>query len=434
MARHIDVANLLRRLARKPSGQVFVLVSIALVVLIGMAALAVDVGNLWTTRRLMQSAADAGAVAGADEVALGGSSSAITAAAQDASSRNGFANGGTRPGASNTITVAVHNPPTSGTFAANSNAVEVDVSETQPTYFMKVLGWSAVPVSTTAVAVTLGSGSCVYSLDPTVSGAITVGGTAAVSSACGFYVDSNSSSALSVSGGGTVTAPLVGVVGGTNVNGGGSTPPSTGISPFGDPLAYIAAPSYTHGSGCGSGYHNTSLNGSVSPGTFCGGISVSNGSSVTFGSGLYIIDGGGIKITGGTVSGSAVTFYLTGNNGNGSSAHDYSGVTINGNATVNLSSPCSSSGGSIAGMLFFQDRSMTATSNDASTINGSSGSTFSGAIYFPTTALSYAGTTGANMFTLLVADTLTFTGNSTVGNDYSCLSNGPLIKDAALVQ
>jgi Flp pilus assembly protein TadG len=432
MARHFDVANLLRRPARRPSGQVFLLVSIALVVLVGMAALAVDVGNLWTTRRLMQSAADAGAVAGADEIAIGGSSTAITAAARDASSHNGFAHGGTRVGTSNTITVAVHNPPTSGPFAANSNAVQVDVSQTQPTYFMKVLGWSSVPVSTTAVAVTLGSGSCVYSLDPTQPGALTVGGTASVSSACGFYVDSNSSSALTVGGGGAITSPLVGVVGGTNVNGGGSTPPSTGIAPFGDPLAYVAAPSYTHGSGCGS-YHNTPLNGSISPGTFCGGISVSNGNTVTFNPGLYIIDGGGIKITGGTVSGSGVTFYLTGNTGSGSSPATYSGVTING-GTVNLTSPCSSSGGSIEGMLFFQDRAMSPTSSNASTINGNAGSTFSGAIYFPTTSLSYAGTTGANMFTLLVSDMLTFTGNSNVGNNYSCLSNGSLIKDAALVQ
>lgn len=75
MIRRIDVEVLLRRLAQGPSGQTFVLVSIALVVLIGVAALAVDVGDLWTTRRLMQSAADAGAVAGADEIPLGGSSS-----------------------------------------------------------------------------------------------------------------------------------------------------------------------------------------------------------------------------------------------------------------------------------------------------------------------------------------------------------------------
>ncbi len=124
MIRRIGVAVLLRRLAQGPSGQTFVLVSIALVVLIGVAALAVDVGDLWTTRRLMQSAADAGAVAGADEITLGGSSSAITAAAKDATSHNGFTDGAARPGTSNTVTVAVHNPPTSGPFAANVNAVE----------------------------------------------------------------------------------------------------------------------------------------------------------------------------------------------------------------------------------------------------------------------------------------------------------------------
>jgi len=82
-------------------------------------------------------------------------------------------------------------------------------------------------------------------------------------------------------------------------------------------------------------------------------------------------------------------------------------------------------------MLFFQDRSE--TSGTGSSTNGSSSSSFSGGIYFPTTALSYNGSSGANNFTLIVADTLTFTGNTNVGNNYSCLS-GPLIKDAALVQ
>jgi Flp pilus assembly protein TadG len=432
MAKHIGVADLLRRLARKPPGQTFLLVSIALVVVIGMASLAVDVGNLWTTRRLMQSAADAGAVAGADEITIGGSSTAITTAAKDAASHNGFADGGTRPGASSTITVAVHNPPTSGAFAANSNAVEVDVSENQPTYFMKVLGFRSVPVSTTAVAVTLGSGSCIYSLDPSAPGAITVGGTASVSSSCGLYDNSTSSSALTVSGGGTITAPLVGVVGGTSVNGGGSTPPTTGIAQFGDPLAYIAAPSIG-GNPCPGGFHTQNISGPISPQTFCGGIHINGGNTVTFSSGLYIMDGGGITIDGGaTVSGSGVTFYLTGANGNGNSAANYSGVTINSTATVNLSSPCSSSGGSIAGMLFFQDRSI--SNGNGSSINGSASSTFSGAIYFPTTPLSYAGSTGANMFTLLVSDTMSFLGNSTVGNNFSCLTNGSLIKDAALVQ
>ncbi len=437
MIRRIDVAVLLRRLAQGPSGQTFVLVSIALVVLIGVAALAVDVGDLWTTRRLMQSAADAGAVAGADEITLGGSSSAITAAAKDATSHNGFTDGAARPGTSNTVTVAVHNPPTSGPFAANVNAVEVDVSQTQSTYFMRVLGFRTVPVSTAAVAVTLGSGSCVYGLDRSASPAVNVGGSASLNSACGLYVNSDSSGALTVSGGGTITATLVGVVGGTNINGGGSTPPATGIAHFGDPLAYIAAPSSASSSAlaaaCPNGsFHTQSLSGTVSPGIFCGGIKVNAGATVNLQPGLYIIDGGGLTVVGGgTVTGTGVTFYFTGVNDNNGNAKSYAGVNIASNSTVTLTSPCDSSAGGIAGMLFFQDRSE--TSGTGSSINGSSSSSFSGGIYFPTTALSYNGSSGANNFTLIVADTLTFTGNTNVGNNYSCLS-GPLIKDAALVQ
>ncbi len=432
MNRRISVAVLLRRFARRPSGQTFVLVSIALVVLLGMAALAVDIGDLWTTRRLMQSAADAGAVAGADEVALGASSSGITAAAKDAAAHNGFTDGSSRAGGAGNVTVAVYNPPISGPFAANSNAVEVDVSQTQNTYFMKVLGWQSVPVSTAAIAVTIGSGSCIYSLDPSDSGATTVDGTASLNSACGLYDNSDNSSALTVSGGGTITAPLVGVVGGTNINGGGSTPPTTGIAQFGDPLAYISAPNIGSDP-CPSGYKTQRLSGPVNPGTFCGGINVNSGATLTFNPGLYIIDGGGLTINGGaTVSGNGVTFYFTGANKADSNPGSYSGVSIASNATVNLSSPCDSSAGGIPGMLFFQDRSE--TNGSGSVINGSSTSSFSGAIYFSTTSLSYSGSTGTNMFTLLVADTLTFTGNSTVGNNYSCLASGSLIKDAALVQ
>jgi hypothetical protein len=327
--------------------------------------------------------------------------------------------------------VAVHNPPTSGPYAANSGAVEVDVSQTQPTYFMKVLGMQTVPVSTTAVAVTLSSGSCVYSLDKLASGATTVGGTATVNSACGLYDNSTSGSALTVSGGGTITAPLVGVVGGTSINGGGSTPPSTGIVQFGDPLAYIAAPSFSPSS-CTS-FKTQNLSGPYSPQTFCGGIHVNGGNSVTFSPGLYVIDGGGITIDGNaTVSGSGVTFYLTGNNGNGNNAANYSGVTINSTSVVNLSSPCDGAASGIKGMLFFQDRDI--TNGAPSSINGAAGSTFNGGIYFKTTPLSYAGSSAVNGFTLIVADTLTFTGNSSVGNDVTTCLAKSLIQDAALVQ
>jgi Flp pilus assembly protein TadG len=429
MNRRINVAGMKRRVASKSRGQVFVLVSLALTLLFGFSALAVDIGNLWTTRRLMQNAADAAAMAGADEVARNANSATITAAARAAAAQNGFTSGASNTHSSQQVTVAVYNPPVSGPFATNVNAVQVTVSQVQPTFFMRVLGKATVPVTTNAVGLTVSGGSCIYALNPDDSGAVTVGGTGNLNSSCGLYDNSTSGSALTVSGGGVIQAPLVGVVGGTNINGGGSTPPSTGIAAFGDPLAWEPQPAPQT---CTS-YHmlNISTNTTLNPGLYCGGIKVTGG-AVTFNPGLYYINGGGLVLNGGTVNGSSTTFFLTGQNTSNGSPNAYGGVTVNGTATVHLSAPCSASGGSIEGMLFFQDRAM--TNGTGSIINGGSNSSFTGALYFPTTNLSYSGTSGANQYTLLVSDMLTINGTTNIGNNYSCLSNGSLIKNAALAQ
>lgn len=434
MSRRVDVAVARRSLASRPRGQTLVLASVALVALFGMAALAVDVGNLWTTRRKMQSAADAAAMAGVDAITVGQSGSAVVAAAQYGAQQNGFQDGSTSTTSSSTVSVAVHNPPTSGMYQGLSTAVQVVVAQTQPTYFMRVLGLYQIPIAATATALAVGSGSCVFSLDPSASGAVTVNGSTTLSSSCGIYDNSNNSSAMTVGGGGVVNSTFVGVVGGTNVNGGGTMPVAQGIPAFGDPLAWVPQPSFDS-TQCPTGsFHTTNLSGSVSaPQIYCGGIHVAGGSTVNFSPGLYIIDGGGIQIDGGaTVTGSGVTFFLTGQNTSNGSPNAYGGVNIASNATVNLSAPCTSSGGSLEGMLFFQDRSI--NNGVGSTINGGSSSTFSGALYFPTTSLNYSGSTGANMFTLLVSDTLTVSGAANIGNNESCLGDGPMIRDATLVE
>jgi Flp pilus assembly protein TadG len=53
---------------KQESGQVLIQVAVMLVVLLGFVALAVDVGNVYSERRRMQNAADAGALAGAREL------------------------------------------------------------------------------------------------------------------------------------------------------------------------------------------------------------------------------------------------------------------------------------------------------------------------------------------------------------------------------
>jgi hypothetical protein len=208
-----------------------------------------------------------------------------------------------------------------------------------------------------------------------------------------------------------------------------SPTPKTGVIAASDPLAYVQEPTV------GSCAHtNFSLNGNTgssgSPyqlyaGTYCGGISVNGNSVLNFNAGTYVLAGGGMLINGNsTMTGTGVTFYnTTGTSG-------YGAITLNGNSQANFSAPTS---GPLAGILFFQDRSIPST-GAASTINGNSSSTFDGAIYFATTAVNFNGNSSANGYSIVVANQLILNGNSNLGNNYSSLTGGSPIKGAILAE
>lgn len=127
---------------RGESGQTLVLVAVLLVVLLGFAALAIDIGSLYGERRRMQNAADGAALAGVEELCVwrGGTQesaeSAAIAMAQDYASRNG---------ADWAIPV-----PT-----VNSNidvTLKVTAGRTSNTLFAAVLGPTTAEVAATASA------------------------------------------------------------------------------------------------------------------------------------------------------------------------------------------------------------------------------------------------------------------------------------------
>ena len=105
----------------------------------------------------------------------------------------------------------------------------------------------------------------------------------------------------------------------------------------------------------------------------------------------------------------------------------YAGVSIANGVTATFSAPTS---GSLAGILFFQDRSV-AKGSAASTFAGGTSLNLAGALYFPTTQLNYSNGASA-AYTILVADTLVFTGGATMNNNYASLSNGSPIRMARL--
>jgi hypothetical protein len=324
--------------------------------------------------------------------------------------------------------VTINNPPASGPNTSSAGDVEAIVSKPEPTYFLRVLGLSSITVSARAVASNGNGPNCIYAMDPTASGAMSASGSASIQSSCGLMIDSSSTSALTTGTGSSISAPTIGVVGG--YTGVGYTPtPKTGVIAATDPLANVQAPavgacgynslSFTGTTGSSSAYYQ------LYPGVYCGGITLHGTTYLHFNPGTYVLAGGGLSVNGNAnMNGTGVTFYNTTGPGG------YGAIAMSGNATANFNAPTS---GPLAGILFFQDRAIP-SSDAGSTVSGNSSSTFDGAIYFPTTTLTYNGNSSSSGYTIVVADKISVSGNSTLGTNYSSVTGGSPIKSTVLVE
>jgi Flp pilus assembly protein TadG len=268
------------------SGQALIISALCMTCLFGFIALAVDAGIMLREKRLLQIAADSAAIAGALE--LNYYPAGVTAAAKAASATNGFTDG------VNGATVTVHTPPTYGPHQV-AGYVEVIVSQSQPTFFMKFFGLTSMTPTVRAVAQNGGSSyGCVYILAPTGSATMELQGSFNVSTPnCGVIVDSSDPDALDFTGGGgTLTAGSVGVVGGCGGHCDDSSPaPVTGIVPQSDPLASMAAPDPTKltcSAAPGNKLTGTLANPTGGIACYSGNVTLSN---VTLGAGTYVFTG-----------------------------------------------------------------------------------------------------------------------------------------------
>jgi Flp pilus assembly protein TadG len=121
---------------RNERGQAFVLTVASLVVLLGMAALGIDVGSWYQAQRHDQAVADAAALAGSQ--ALPDDPSQAMSLALDYANRNGV------PISASDITISSKN-------GAN-DTIKVAFSKPESTTFAKVFGISSVQVGARAVA------------------------------------------------------------------------------------------------------------------------------------------------------------------------------------------------------------------------------------------------------------------------------------------
>ena len=451
----------------RESGQVIVGVAVAMVVLLGFAGLAIDMGTLRYQRRLQQTAADAAAIAGAQNLDF---KSGWVAGAQYAASQNGFTDGGTGvisdcdgTATAGTTCIEVVYPPANRTFNGNTIAggphagsnqyVEVLVAKVQPTYFMNVFGVRSKPVVTRAVATNIVGGTnvgCMWTLGPPISAIIgldATGNAKIVAPNCGINDNGNldttgnsytiDAGTVSVSGaclGGHCGSPNVKCEAYTN-----QTCPALGGSPASsDPLCQssancIQAPSDPgYSSSCGGAVpcnFTSAANSTVTiqPGKY-NSINIGKNSTITMAPGTYYLSGtggsAGLNFNGGG------TLVSSGYGGGGSSPCVSSGgsaidgvmIYFTGTATMQKFTgggnnpdlrlcPLSASQSTMyQGMLIYQDPSDTTPA----WIGGDNNTVLYGTVYMPTATLNFYGNTSFSMLGQTIAYSVATTGNPTV--------------------
>lgn len=432
-----------RSLWSEEKGGTTVLVALSVPVIVGALGVGVDTGAWYMEKHRVQQIADSAALGGARALAGGQDESTAQAVSNRDAARNRFSAGASQ-------TIVVNSPPTSGTYAGKTGAVEVIVTRSLPSLFSSyMLGTAARSVRGRAVAAMKttkgGTGSgCILAKDTSKSGALSFVGNAKLSAPdCFVAATSTSTSALTAVGNANVTAYTL-YLGGQYSLTGNATITLTeaahlNYSGVTDPYEDLY-PTPTLSGGCTKTNYSLSGNGTatLNPGRYCGGIKVSSNGKLTLNPGTYYMDAGNFTISGNGVvtcsgcgGGAGVTIVFT-----ASSTTKIGTASFSGNASVTLSSPGADSGQPYPGFVFYQDPRAPAYAKTAS-VTGNGVLKLSGVLYFPSNTLKLSGNGGLGegyRCTILIARSIEVTGNGGLSTT-DCAAMGvkpPVVMESAL--
>ncbi len=429
----------LKKLWRDRRGNALIIAGAALPLIVGSAGLASDTIQWALWKRQLQRVADSAAMAGTYAIVRGNTvddcSNVATATytspiGYDVKKNNHLPQ---------TPVCSAVNPPATGTYATDSNAVKVTVSMQRPLSFSGMF-LSATPTITASATATIVPGGkyCVVSLENTSTTGITATGNANVDLGCGMITNSTSMTAAVATGSSEVNASPIAAVGGIAASNNWAS--GTVLQPFTiaqpDPFASVNPPvnaDYPSGN-CPSLRENntndTIVASSFNSANYTALIGGSTGAmcfsdiniagTVAFpDNSVIVIDGGSLTVGAQAhVSCTGCTFVLTNRSANGSIGN----VNITAGAQLNLSAPGTDATGVAAtyeGILIYQDRRATDgnSANNQSTINGNASSTLQGAFYFPSQQMTFNGTAGMSTSCLqLVARRVYYSGNLNISN------------------
>ena len=358
------------KILRDENGQTLVLTALCMTAMLGFMALALDVGLLFRERRSMQTAADAAAIAAAQDYMWNASTTSAQTAGKNASSSNGFTDG------TNGAVVTVNLPPTSGPNAGSAGLMEAKVSQPISTVFMSMFSRSSVNVAARAVAAAPGGGTaCIWLMNPTGPAFDLQGKYDIEAPNCGIYVNSNTADAMSVTGnGGKVNALFLDVVGDSSLQ--HNTKPTSATMNSGvrkSPWGNLGGPDPSKACSAGNTVSAASVT-SANLKSPIGGVVCFSAANVTLSSGLALPGGAVYVAENGVTIGGTMSI---GTSLSGAPLDVYSGTFNQANSILSIYAPTS---GTYNGIALMQPATNT---NQLQVQFGSGNQVLDGYIYAP---------------------------------------------------
>ncbi len=387
--------NFAGRLWTATGGASAAVFALALPVLIGFGALAIDVG-VWSMKsRQAQGAADQAAYSAAVADSAG---SAGTAEARAIAADMGFTHG------TGGVTVTVSNPPATGSYAGNANFWQVTIQQPQSLGLAALFLSDAPTVVARAVAGTGGGGSCFIALSPTATNAIWFQENALMQNErCGLYSNSTSSSAIRCDANCEIDGSLY-AAGEVNIRNQGAANGSINEDQpqFTDPYADVPR-TIPSGLPCRP---QITTGGRYVPGRYCSGLSLPNNVSgvqqvIDFDPGVYYFEDRFLLTNNFTIRGTGVTLVF--------SITQANRFSIGNNNILQLTAPTSGTYAGIAMMSLAGSYPVTFENNTTAEIQG--------ALYFPNQELRMRNNLDSTRCTQLVALTIQLFQNATTENN-----------------
>ena len=401
-----------RACMRDRSGGTIIWFALTMPIILGMTGLGVDATLWYMDKRILQTASDSGAIAGAHVLEQGGTETEARQTVEKEVGRNDFA-----AKAGDVITVNI--PPLSGPNAGTAGFIEVIITKQRPLYFARFFRDQSTFIQSRAVSGARSIGQhCVLALDEDMDAALEFTGTANADIDCGVASNSRSNSAIDIQGKAVLTASPTQAHGDISISGSANLVTDLPMQPYSarvaNPYEDLEVPDL---SPCDETSQVQLTGGSttLNPGRYCGGIRL-NGADVTFNPGVYIIDAGDFIVNStSAMQGDGVTFILTADDPN-----DIGNLKINGNAEADLIAP-SDEGNPYVGVLFYQDSrapSFQGAQLIKNDILGGTATNLQGAIYFPSQEVRFSGGSNTDAGCLqLIGRKVTFSGIGNIVND-----------------